>query len=194
MIYIKECLLRIISKIFDTQHKNSGLDNRDLKYTLRNDPEKTDCDKVRDILIRTGFFSDEEVIVAIELIEEKLSIGEKSTYKFIFAESGGAMLGYTCFGHIPLTKESYDLYWIAVDPSKQGYGIGRLLLEKSEDMIRELGGVHAYAETASRKQYTPTRRFYSSCGYKKAAYFPDFYTPGDGKVVYYKKLQSLQKM
>jgi len=53
---------------------------------------------------KTGFFSDEEEIVAIELIEEKLSIGAKSTYEFIFAEKEGKLAGYTCYGLIPLTK------------------------------------------------------------------------------------------
>ena len=158
-----------------------------VSYTLRYKPKQSDCEKVREILIKTGFFSDEEVTVALELIEEKLS-QKHSTYNFIFAEDGNKLLGYSCYGHIPLTKESYDLYWIAVNPEFQGYGIGKMLLNNSEKSIKKSGGIHLYVETASRKQYTPTRRFYLSCGYKKAAFFPDFYTPGDGKTVFYKNL------
>jgi hypothetical protein len=24
--------------------------------------------------------------------------------------------GYVCFGHTPMTRHTYDLYWIVVDP------------------------------------------------------------------------------
>ena len=176
-------------KLF-SNNKKSGKANSTAKcpsYTLRYKPKQSDCEKVREILDNTGFFSDEEVTVALELIEEKLS-QKHSTYNFIFAEHGNKLMGYSCFGHIPLTKESYDLYWIAVNPEFQGYGIGKMLLENSEERIKKSGGVHLYVETASRKQYIPTRRFYLSCGYKKVAFFPDFYTPGDGKTVFYKKI------
>jgi D-alanine-D-alanine ligase len=159
------------------------------EFTLRHNPEKEDRSKVRKLLNKTGFFSAEEVKVALELIEEKLSLGSKSTYQFIFAERDNALFGYSCYGRIPLTKESFDLYWIAVEPDCQGGGIGKMLLLKTEESIKKMEGVHLYIETASRKQYDPTRQFYLSCGYKKAAFFKDFYSPGDGKTVFYKKLK-----
>jgi D-alanine-D-alanine ligase len=156
--------------------------------TFRYIPEPDDCNKVRELVRKTGFFSEEEERVAIELIEEKLSLGSKSTYEFIFAEKEGSLVGYTCYGLIPLTKASYDLYWIAVDPKHQGGGIGRILLSQAEDRIRKSGGLQLYSETSSRDQYAPTRRFYMKCGYKKGADFRDFYYEGDGKIIFYKML------
>jgi D-alanine-D-alanine ligase len=160
----------------------------DIGLTFRYSPEPNDCQRVLDLVRKTGFFSNEEEVVAVELIEEKLSIGSKSTYEFIFAEKEGALVGYTCYGLIPLTKASYDLYWIAVDPGYQGGGIGRILLTMTENNIRESGGLQLYSETSSREQYTPTRKFYMKCGYKKGADFRDFYYPGDGKIIFYKML------
>lgn len=160
----------------------------DKNIVFRYIPEQDDCKKVLDLVRKTGFFSTEEEAVAVELVKEKLSIGDKSTYHFIFAELENVLVGYTCYGLIPLTKASYDLYWIAVDPACQGGGIGRTLLSMTEDRIRQSGGVQIYCETSSRKQYLPTRKFYLKCGYKKGAYFRDFYYPGDGKVVFYKIL------
>jgi D-alanine-D-alanine ligase len=156
--------------------------------TFRYTPEPDDCNKVRELVSKTGFFSDEEEKVAIELIEEKLSLGSKSTYEFIFADKEGALVGYTCYGLIPLTKASYDLYWIAVDPTCQGSGIGRILLSMTENNIRDSGGLQLYSETSSRKQYLPTRKFYMKCGYKKGADFRNFYYPGDGKIIFFKNL------
>ena len=71
--------------------------------------------------------------MAVELAEERLAKGPASGYHFVFAERDGRVLGYTCYGPIALTDGSYDLYWIAVDKSTQGQGLGRLLMEKSEE-------------------------------------------------------------
>jgi hypothetical protein len=50
------------------------------------------------------------------------------------------------------------------------------------------GGARLYAETSSRPQYAPTRAFYRAAGFDPAAELPDFYAPGDGKVVFAKLL------
>ena len=164
---------------------NSPLNN---KLTFRYCPEPDDVKKIRTLVQKTGFFSKEEELVAAELVEEKLSLGKKSTYQFIFAETNGILTGYVCYGLIPLTKASYDLYWIAVDPETQGSGIGKTLLSMTESRIKKSGGFQLYSETSSRKQYLPTRKFYLKCGYKKGVFFRDFYYPGDGKIIFYKIL------
>jgi D-alanine-D-alanine ligase len=176
--------------LFKKRKKQNSKYNRSLEKELkfRYSPEKDDCSKIRELVRKTGFFSKEEERVAIELIEEKLSLGSKSTYEFIFAEKDGVLVGYTCYGLIPLTKSSYDLYWIAVETAFQGGGIGRILLKMTENRIRKSGGQQLYSETSSRDQYIPTRKFYQRCGYKKGADFRDFYYPGDGKIIYYKML------
>ena len=83
----------------------------------------------------TGFFSEEEALIAVELVEERLSRGEESGYFFLFAEEQQRLLGYACFGPIPGSVHSYDLYWIVVDPEVQGRGIGKKLLAESERLM-----------------------------------------------------------
>ena len=156
--------------------------------TLRTLPGQSDVCAVREIIAATGFFSDEEITIAGELVEEALVKGAAAGYHFIFAESAGTLIGYCCFGPIPLTRESYDIYWVAVMPGCQGSGLGRRLMEVAEDTIRDFGGRRAYADTSSRDQYLPTRNFYEALGYHQEASLPDFYAPGDGKVVYCKVL------
>ena len=41
-------------------------------------------------------------------------------------------------------------------------------------------------ETSSRETYTPTRRFYEALGYWEAGRIPDFYGPGDDRVIFLK--------
>jgi len=148
-----------------------------------------DAEDMRGLVGRTGFFSDEEIQVAIELVMERLTRGPESGYHFVMVEEEGRLAGYVCYGPIPCTASSFDLYWIVVDPQLQGRGLGKVLLHKAEQLIREMGGDRVYVETSSRAQYESTRIFYERCGYSKASVLDDFYGPGDGKVTYLKLLR-----
>jgi len=149
----------------------------------------TDKATVESIIRSTGFFREDEIAVAVELVEERLWRGEKSGYEFIFAELKGKTVGYSCFGLIPCTLHSFDLYWIAIHKEHMGRGIGRLLINETETDIRELGGQGIYAETSSRELYTPTRVFYEKNGYTLKTIFENFYDDGDHKVVYVKYME-----
>ncbi|MCX8124340.1 MAG: GNAT family N-acetyltransferase [Spirochaetes bacterium] len=160
------------------------------KYNIkyRDFPIEDDGDALVAILEATGFFYPEEIDIALELLNEKLKFGDSSTYQFIFAEYESTVVGYICYGKIPLTKASYDVYWIAVDPHYQGKGIGYALLQQAEEKIRHEDGKHFYIETSGRKLYQPTHAFYLKAGYTIIAVFKDFYADGDDKLVFYKKL------
>jgi ribosomal protein S18 acetylase RimI-like enzyme len=158
--------------------------------TFRDEPRAADLQRVREIVESTGFFSAEEVRIAIELVDDRLARGPASDYRFLFAETGGAVAGYSCYGPVALTRASWDLYWIAVDPTAQGQGIGKALLAESERRIALAGGERIYVETSSREQYGPTRGFYELCGYRVGAVLDDFYAPGDGKVIFVRALST----
>jgi GNAT superfamily N-acetyltransferase len=155
---------------------------------FRDEPRGTDLGRVREMVDATGFFNAEEAAVAVELVDDRLARGPASDYRFVFAEEGERTVGYACFGPIPLTAASWDLYWIVVDPAAQGRGAGRALLAEAERRVALAGGRRIYVETSSRPGYEPTRRFYERCGYGVAATLEDFYAPGDGKVLYLKVL------
>lgn len=156
--------------------------------TLRREVVPADIVAVREITESTGFFSEQEIEVAVSLIEARLGAGHQSGYHFLFAERDGRVAGFACFGPIACTVASFDLYWIAVHLESQGLGLGRFLLEESERVIWESGGRRIYVETSSRPQYEPTRRFYLRCGYVEEAVLRDFYAPEDSKVMYLKIL------
>ena len=148
----------------------------------------SDPGSIESLVRETGFFSAEETGIARELADDGLTQGSASHYQFILADRDGVLAGYACFGPVPCTVGAWDLYWIAVAPGVQGHHLGRELLERVESAVLAAGGTHIYADTSSRHQYTPTRGFYARRGYRKAADFPDFYAPGDGKIVYSKTL------
>lgn len=156
--------------------------------TLRCEVLPADRQAVRRIVASTGFFSPAEIDVAVELVDERLARGAASGYHFVFAEQRGHTIGYSCYGPIACTVASYDLYWIAVDKSCQGQGLGRRLLQDAESRICQAGGRRIYLDTSGRAQYTSTRAFYEHFGYQRAATLKDFYDLGDDKVIYAKEL------
>lgn len=163
---------------------------KEIALTYRENVLWDDIIRVREIIESTGFFSDAEADVAVELVQERIMKGISSGYYFVFAEQTGRVVGYTCFGPIPCTVASYDLHWIAVHNDFRGRGIGKVLIKKTETIIATQGGGRIYVDTASREQYESTRRFYLHCGYREEAVLEDFYAPGDGKVIYVKVLHS----
>ena len=155
---------------------------------MREELKQSDTVEIRKVVESTGFFSPEEVDIAVELVEERLLRGDKSGYHFLILDGPGGVTGYTCYGPIGGTESSYDLYWIAVREEFRGQGLGRELMSKSEDVIAKRGGTRVYVETSSRAQYEPTRKFYESCGYVREALIKDFYAVGDSKIIYVKEL------
>ena len=165
---------------------HNNMDQSTLRF--REDLQPTDREAVRRLVDATDFFSPEEGAIALELVDERLTRGDASGYQFLFAEKDGQVAAYTCYGPIPGTRCSYDLYWTVVDPLAHRLGIGRQVLSLSEILMAARGAGRIYADTSSRSQYAPTRAFYEACGYKPAAFLNDFYAPGDGKVIYVKEI------
>jgi ribosomal protein S18 acetylase RimI-like enzyme len=169
-----------------TDHASTATELRAQPLTFRTSVRAADVGLVRRITQDTSFFSPAEVSVAVELIEAALNQGAASGYSFLFAEQGGIVCGYTCYGAVPCTTHSFDLYWIVVNAGCQGQGMGRRLLAHTEALIVAAGGHRLYAETSSRRQYRPTRVFYRRTGFHQAARLKDFYAPGDSKIIYCK--------
>lgn len=158
--------------------------------TFRTAAQPSDVIAARAIAESTGFFSDEELAIAVELIEDRLERGEASDYHFVFADQGDEVVAFACYGRIPCTLASTDLYWIAVRDDQRGKGIGRALLSESERLIFQSGGRRIYVETSSRSQYEPTRQFYLTCGYRIEATLQNYYAPGDGLVILMKAFET----
>jgi D-alanine-D-alanine ligase len=168
----------------------SGRSAKRSRVRTRTHPRHSDLRALRRLVESTGVFYPEEIEIAMELLEERLRRGARSGYEFIFADRAGELVGYCAWGAVPLTKGSYDLYWIAVAPEAQGLGLGRQLMRLAELAVAKLGGGRVYIETSSRAAYVRTRRFYRAAGYKQAARLPHFYARGDHKVVFYKTIAS----
>lgn len=134
---------------------------------------------VREMLVRSGAFSDEEVRVALEMVDA----GIQGEYSLPVAEVEGEVRGYACIGKAPLTASTWYEYWICVHPATQRTGVGRALQLYLEDFVRKSGGERIVLETSGRPDYARTRQFYRQAGFTEIGRIPNFFKQGDDCVV-----------
>lgn len=160
------------------------------EITLREGVKEADIDQFRVVLESSGYFYDYEIEVALDLASDCCQLVEGSEYRFLIAEDADGIAAFTCFGLVLCTVSTYDIYWIAVHERLRGKGVGSKLMARTEQLIRAARGTRVYVETAGRLQYEPTRNFYKKIGYTPVANLPDYYAPGDDKVILCKVLAS----
>lgn len=147
-----------------------GEDKPALMAMLRNTPE----------------FTPQEVAVAEEVIDSYLY--NPDSYNTLVAEINKGVAGYICYGRTPLTESTWDIYWLAVSADKRGLGVGSALTAFAEKQIGDSGGRLIIIETSSKPSYEKTRHFYIDHGYEVVCQIPDFYSPGDDKIILQKRI------
>jgi len=140
------------------------------------------------ILTATPEFKPSELVVAEEVIDSYLQKSYQSGYHILVAEVRELVVGYICYGLAPLTEGTWDIYWVVVVREEQSRGIGGALIAFAEDEIKKARGRLAIVETSSKPEYERTRRFYHRHGYEIVSRIPDFYAPGDDKLILQKRL------
>jgi ribosomal protein S18 acetylase RimI-like enzyme len=150
-------------------------------------PRAVDRDRVRAIIEASGVFRPDETPVALEVFDGAVHAPGRD-YWGIGAYAADRLMGFAAFGPVPCTLATWDLYWIVVDPTLQGTGIGRQLMAYCEETIVAEGGRLIVVETSSRADYAPTRAFYRRLGYEERAAIPEYYAPGDGLILFTKYL------
>ncbi|MEP6692436.1 MAG: GNAT family N-acetyltransferase [Gemmatimonadaceae bacterium] len=143
--------------------------------------------RVEAIVRATGVFSDDEVNVALEVVDEALATS--ADYRLVGAFDGDLVVGYAAYGPTPCCDGTFDLYWIATDPAHQHVGVGTLLLSEVERRIAGDFARMLVVETSSRSDYAPTRGFYGRRGYTEAARVREFYAPDDDRIIFTKQFQ-----
>lgn len=153
---------------------------------------KEDIEPLTHILRSTEMFREEEIVVAVELMEIVVEEKDQKDYvMYTYIDEANVVRGYYCVGPTPMTQSTFDLYWIAVDPLTQGKGVGKQLIRHCEEYMQSHGGTLVVAETSSQPKYEKTRSFYLGNGYTEASRIRDYYAPGDDLVVYSKHFQEV---
>jgi ribosomal protein S18 acetylase RimI-like enzyme len=134
-------------------------------------------------------FNQAERDCAMELVDLYLDHEDQKDYCFAVAENPPSkLLAYACWGPVPLTQGTFDLYWIATHPSVRSRGFGRTLMAYVEGQVQKLGGRLLVAETSAKESYRKTIEFYQRLNFEEASRIQDFYDVGDDRLIFVKRL------
>lgn len=133
-------------------------------------------------------FREDEIAVALEVLDAYLAHPGKDYHALGAFTPGGVLLGFAIYGPTPCTLGTWDLYWIAVAPGAQGSGVGSLLLKEVERRLTDALARLVIIETSSLPAYEAARAFYRRHGYTEVARVPDFYAIGDDRMIFAKRL------
>jgi len=165
--------ITVCTKPFTTVIRRAGLEDKQA---------------VMAIVKRTEFFRPEELKVAEEVFDAALSGGAQADYQSFVAGQGHKTIGWVCFGPTPCTAGTFDIYWLAVEPENQNSGVGTSLVRHATTIIKNLKGRMITVDTSGSPRYLSTRRFYETLGYCQEACIKDFYSVGDDKIIYIKRI------
>lgn len=152
--------------------------------------KQADVPKLENMLKNIPQFNENEISVAMELITIAANNPMQKDYNIFVYEDKENILGYHCTGERPLTNGTYDLYWIASDPTSNKKGIGAQLLNHAENFVAEKKGRWLLAETSSKENYTGTRDFYLRNNFSILCEINDFYALGDNLLIFGKYLNA----
>jgi len=146
--------------------------------------------RLHSMLIEAQVFTREEIEVAMELIGIVLEDPNQEDYRIdCMANDEDQAVGYVCYGPVPMTQGTFDLYWIVVDPWCQEQGVGSRLLHFLEEVVRERKGRMILIDTSSIPQYEKAQKFYFRHGFREVARVPDYYHPGNDRITFCKRLE-----
>jgi ribosomal protein S18 acetylase RimI-like enzyme len=154
-----------------------------------------DRDEIAELLQTSGTFNEDEVAVALEVVDAAVAQPGRDYLVLVCVEEDdavredrGALCGYLCFGPTPMTEATYDLYWIATRADQRGRGVGTRLVQAMESEVTARRGRLVRIETSLMGEYDAARSFYTRLAYHEVGRIRDFYRPGDDLVTLAKRL------
>lgn len=122
---------------------------------------------------------DERDMYPVELLKFYLSVSPKT---FLVAELYGEIIGYV----IAVVRRGYigHIISIAVEPFFRQRGVGRMLMNRIEEILRNLGCIVLRLEV-SEKNFA-ARYLYLHLGFLEAYTIPNYYCNGCSAIVMFK--------
>ena len=138
-----------------------------------------------------GLFSPQELEELDGMLTEYFD-GNLGNNHFWITYDDGEPIGVAYYAPEPYTYGTWNLYFIAVHPNRQGEGWGGKLLQYVEETLTARGERLLLVETSGLPNFERTREFYRKHGYDQEARIREFYKAGDDKIIFRKVLNPLQ--
>lgn len=100
----------------------------------------------------------------------------------------GETIGFGFCAPEKFAEGTFNLYAIGVRKDCQNKGSGGEMMQYLENFLSENGHRILIVETSSSEDLALTRKFYEKLGYHQEAVIREFWTAGEDKVIFWKKL------
>jgi ribosomal protein S18 acetylase RimI-like enzyme len=104
------------------------------------------------------------------------------------SDDNSVALGWCYFAPDDHAQGVWHLWWIGVAPDLHGSGAGKALLKHVERRVVTQGGRILIIETSDSDLLSRARRFYGSHGYTECGRIPHFYSEGESKVIFSRRI------
>ena len=118
--------------------------------------------------------------------------GNLGSDHFWITYDDGGPVGVAYYAPEPYADGTWNLYFIAVHPERQGEGLGAKLMRHVEQILAERGERLLLVETSGLPNFERIRAFYHKQGYEEEARIREFYRAGDDKIIFRKILVALE--
>ena len=136
----------------------------------------------------SGMFKPEELWAIQGMLDEYHANVTSSGHQMSAYDEGPELVGMAYFVPKEFTDRVWELLMIGVDAPRHRQGVGSQLLEAVEKAVRAADGRLLLIETSDKASFERTRQFYRKHGYSEVAHIPDYFTDGDGKVSFIKRV------
>lgn len=141
------------------------------------------------LAVSSGLFVPDE-LEQIEVLITNYLGGKAEPNHFWITDDDGGPVGIAYYAPEPQTQRTWNVYFIAVRPDRRGQGHGAALMGHIEQILQVQGEHFLLVETSGLPSFERTRAFYRRLGYDQVGQVPDFYKPGDDKIVFRKMLNA----
>lgn len=141
-----------------------------------------------EVICSSGLFRPEDADSIQAMLDEYHSRKDDDGRQVITFVENGAPAAVAYFSPKAFTDRVWELLMIAVAGSRQRQGLGTELLRAVEGSVCAVDGRLLLIETSDKTGFERTRLFYKKHGYVEVARIPDYFTDGDGKVSFIKRL------
>jgi ribosomal protein S18 acetylase RimI-like enzyme len=145
--------------------------------------DRADLPGTRAVLEATGLFPPD----MLEPMAEPYLAGH-APHHWLVAFAEDSLVGFAYAEPERMTDGTFNLLAIAVEPSSQRMGVGKAIVRRLEDQLREQGGHLLLVETSSLEEFADTRAFYAGQSFTEEARIRDFYAEGEDKILFWKHL------
>ncbi len=133
----------------------------------------------------TGALAEEAGLFPAEMLP---GLAEAEGALFYVAEAGGRVAGLAYAAPEMLTEGTWNLRAIAVAEELRGRAAGRALMQAAEAGAKAAAGRIMIVDTSSGPDFAGARAFYPALGYEAEAVIRDYWSDGDDKVTFRKRL------